>query len=310
MTCTWDAVWKVLQPQPKLICLVCTLTSGRISANFPKSREGSAVVSVWVWSHMPIHNLRRCSYLSFMNHMDVGCSLKGSTAPQPKRSGMVCTLASVRISAIFPKSRECSVVVMVGMWSHMPIHNLRRCSNTSTVNCILMNYPFFLFPERTVVELASKIGIEKGRHTFCLSFLGIGESSQYGATYPQNCEHPSISQKGSAHPNTRVGYFCNPSPVVAPNILDINVSQFCTRCLPLCHATSILDGTVPIFHLPRPDSNSRRCWLMTIRKWLMHLLQLLLMSCQLSHWTPLQCQCQSPLRLQCYHPSRTQTSHS
>ncbi len=80
MTWTWDAVWKVLQTQWKRSGLVCTLASGRISANFPKSREASVVVTVWVWGHMPIHILRRCSNTSHMYDMDMGCSLKGSTA--------------------------------------------------------------------------------------------------------------------------------------------------------------------------------------------------------------------------------------
>ncbi len=176
-------------------CMVCTLASGRISANSHKSGEVSVVVMVWMWSHMPIHNLRRCSTTSYMYHMDVGCSLRGfyslnqsvvawfadlhqvgfhptpitlgkclwwyqceceaiwSTTwegaqtphvcitwmwdaawkvlqPQPKHSGMVCTLASGKISANSHKSGKVSVVVMVLVWSLMPIHNLRRHSNT------------------------------------------------------------------------------------------------------------------------------------------------------------------------------------
>jgi hypothetical protein len=35
---------------------------------------------VWEGSHMPIHNLRRCSNTSYMYDIDIGCSLKGSTA--------------------------------------------------------------------------------------------------------------------------------------------------------------------------------------------------------------------------------------
>jgi hypothetical protein len=80
MTWTWDAVWKVLQPQPKRSGMVCTLTSSKISANFPKSGEASVVVRVSGWSHMPIHNLRSCSNASYMSDLDLGCSLKGSTA--------------------------------------------------------------------------------------------------------------------------------------------------------------------------------------------------------------------------------------
>ncbi len=85
MTWTWDAVWKVLQPQPKQSGMVCTLASGWISANFPKSGEASVVVTGWMWSHMPIHNLRRCSNTSYMYDMDMGCSLKGSTASTKAR---------------------------------------------------------------------------------------------------------------------------------------------------------------------------------------------------------------------------------
>jgi hypothetical protein len=32
-------------------------------------------------SHMPIHNLRRCSNISYMYDIDMGCSVKDSTAP-------------------------------------------------------------------------------------------------------------------------------------------------------------------------------------------------------------------------------------
>ncbi len=80
MTWTWDVVWKVLQPQSKRSGMVCTLASGRISAYSHKSGEVSVMVTLWVWSHMPIHNLRRCSNTSYMYHVDMGCNLKGSTA--------------------------------------------------------------------------------------------------------------------------------------------------------------------------------------------------------------------------------------
>ncbi len=132
-----DAVQKVLQPQPKCSGMVCTLASGRISANFHKSGEVSVVVMVWVWSHMPIHNLRRCS----TSHICIiwTCDAVWKVLqPQPKHSGMVCTLAAGRISANSHKSGELSVVVTVWMWSHMPIYNLRRCSNTSYISDIHM----------------------------------------------------------------------------------------------------------------------------------------------------------------------------
>ena len=48
-----------------------------------------------------------------------------------KTGGMVCTLTPPRLSANSPKSGETSVVVTEWMCIHMPIHNSRRCSNTS-----------------------------------------------------------------------------------------------------------------------------------------------------------------------------------
>jgi hypothetical protein len=59
---------------------------------------------------MSIHNLRRHSNTSYMCAMDMGCSLKGSTA-SIKEGGMVYTLASGWISANLSKSVEASVVV-------------------------------------------------------------------------------------------------------------------------------------------------------------------------------------------------------
>ncbi len=76
----WDAVWKVLQPQQHRSGIISTLTSSRISANSPKSGETSVVVAVWVCCHMPIHNCLKCSNTIYMYDIDVGCSLKGSTA--------------------------------------------------------------------------------------------------------------------------------------------------------------------------------------------------------------------------------------
>jgi len=70
----------VLQPQPWHSYMVCTLTSPRASANSPKSEQTSVVITVWVCSHMPIHNRCRCLNTLYMYDMDVGCSLKGSTA--------------------------------------------------------------------------------------------------------------------------------------------------------------------------------------------------------------------------------------
>ena len=76
----WDTVWKVLQPQWLRTGIISTLTSSRISVNFPKSGETSVVVTVWVCCHMKIHNCLRCSNTLYMYYIDVGCSLKGSTA--------------------------------------------------------------------------------------------------------------------------------------------------------------------------------------------------------------------------------------
>ncbi len=131
MTWTWDTVWKVLQPQSMRSSMVCIPASCRISANSSKSGEASVVVSKWVWSHMPIHNLRRCSNTSYICMTWTWDAVWKVLQPQQKRSGIVCTLASCRISAYFPKSGEASVVVTVWVWGHMPIHNLRRCSNLS-----------------------------------------------------------------------------------------------------------------------------------------------------------------------------------
>ncbi len=85
MPLTWDYVWKILQPQPKRSGMVWTLTSGRISANSHKSWEASVVIMVWIWSHMPIHNLKRRPNLSYMYGMDIECTSKGSTASIKKQ---------------------------------------------------------------------------------------------------------------------------------------------------------------------------------------------------------------------------------
>ncbi len=109
--------------------MVCTLASGWFPANSHKPGEASVVVRVWVWSHMPIHNLRRHSNTLCMYDMDEGYSWK-VLQPQSTCSCMVCTLESGWIPANTHKSGEASVMVMVWVWSHMPIHNLRRHSNT------------------------------------------------------------------------------------------------------------------------------------------------------------------------------------
>jgi hypothetical protein len=123
MTWIWDNVWKILQPQPKDSGMVCTLASGRISADSHKSGRVSVVVMMWMWSLMPTHNLRMCygHWKQFERFLQ----------PQPKRSSMVCTLASGRISTNSHITGEASVVVTVWVWSHMPTYNQRRCSNTS-----------------------------------------------------------------------------------------------------------------------------------------------------------------------------------
>ncbi len=79
MTLTWDTVWKVLQPQSKHSGMVCTLASGRTSANFPKSGEASVVVTVSVkpYAHPQPEKLLKTLH---RNVMDMECSLKGSTA--------------------------------------------------------------------------------------------------------------------------------------------------------------------------------------------------------------------------------------
>jgi len=97
----------------------------------------SVVVMVWVCCHMPIYNCLRCSNSLYMYDMDVGCSLKGSTAsmrvlwdhfhtvwkilqPQRQCSGIISTLTSSMFSASSPKSGKTSVVVSVWLccpWS-------------------------------------------------------------------------------------------------------------------------------------------------------------------------------------------------
>jgi hypothetical protein len=118
------------QPQPKHSGMVCTLTSGKISAYFPKSGEASVVVTVWVWSHCP-----STTWEGAQTPYECMAWIRDAVwkvlQPQPNCSGMVCTLGLGRISANSHKSGEASVVVTVWVWSHMPIHNLRMCSNTS-----------------------------------------------------------------------------------------------------------------------------------------------------------------------------------
>jgi hypothetical protein len=80
MTWMWYTVWNILQPQPLRSGMVCTPTSPRLSANSPKSGETSVVVTEWICIHMSIHNSWRCSNPSYRYDMDVGCSVKGSTA--------------------------------------------------------------------------------------------------------------------------------------------------------------------------------------------------------------------------------------
>jgi hypothetical protein len=49
------------------------------------------------------------------------------------------------------------------------------------------------------VSLASGKDFERGRHSFCLSFLAKGKSSRNGATtYPQYCVYPEIPQVRTA----------------------------------------------------------------------------------------------------------------
>ena len=46
----------------------------------------------------------------------------------------------------------------------------------------------------------------KGRHTFCLSYPSLGESSRSGATYPQYCRYLANPRKsGTTNPH-QVGY--------------------------------------------------------------------------------------------------------
>ncbi len=76
--------------------MVCTLASGRISANFHKSGEVSVEVTMWIWSHMPIHNLRRCSNTSYgyWGKTWTWDAVWKVLQHQQKHGGMVGTLAS------------------------------------------------------------------------------------------------------------------------------------------------------------------------------------------------------------------------
>ncbi len=96
--------------------MVCTLASVRISANLSKSGEVSVVVTVWVWSHMPIHNLKRHSNTSYM--LDMWTWDAVWKVLQPQSIGMVCNLASGRILATLSTSWEASMVVTVWDFSH------------------------------------------------------------------------------------------------------------------------------------------------------------------------------------------------
>ena len=125
--------------------MVCILTSPRVSANSPKSKQTSAVIMVWVCSHMPCAQpLQKLK----MHYICMTCMWdalwKVFPASQPKRDVMVCTLTSHRVSANAnsPKFEQTSVVITVWVCRHMQIHNRCRCSNTlymydMDVGCIL-----------------------------------------------------------------------------------------------------------------------------------------------------------------------------
>ncbi len=84
----------------------------------------------------------------------------------------------------------------------------------------------FLFLEKTVVESATKTMIERGRHTFWLSFLAIGKSSRNGATYPQNCGHPTIPWKGAAPDQPGQGDFSpHSSALISLTSMFLNFAQ-------------------------------------------------------------------------------------
>ncbi len=121
---------------------------------------------------------------------------------------------------------------------HIPVVQQYHLLCHQTLNFILINYPFFLFPERMVVEPATKTMIEKGRHTFFLSSLAIGKSSCNGLTYPQNCGYPSIPRKGAApdepcqedfspHSLTPVSLPCDGTTRVA-----VAWEKLCLKCSP------------------------------------------------------------------------------
>ena len=150
--------------------MVSTLTSPRVSASSPKSGEMSVVVTVWECCHMPFQHYNwRCSNILHMYVIDVQtffqlsqiwgnvCGWNDKISPsitiegaptsyicmswtwntvwkvlqsQSYHSGVVSALTSPRVSASSPKSGETSVLVMVWVCSHTPIHHNWRCSNT------------------------------------------------------------------------------------------------------------------------------------------------------------------------------------
>ena len=125
----WDAVWKVLQPQPLRSGMVCTLASPILSANSPKSGEMYVIITEWVCSHMPIPNSRRWSNTSYLYDMNVGCSLKGSTAS----NSVVVWFAHLHNLGFQPRTLPNLLNVCggngVNVHLYMPIPNSWRCSN-------------------------------------------------------------------------------------------------------------------------------------------------------------------------------------
>jgi hypothetical protein len=79
-------------------------------------------------SHMPINNLRRCSNISYMYDMDMGCSLKGYAASTKSKWHGLHTCIRLDFSQL---SQSLGSICGDNDVNHMPIHNLRRCSNTS-----------------------------------------------------------------------------------------------------------------------------------------------------------------------------------
>ncbi len=110
----WDAVWKILQPQPSIVASFANLHKVR----FQPTLTNLGKCLWWYWCECEAicpsttWNGAQTSHVMIRTWDAVWKVLQ----PQPNCSDMVCTLGSARISAIFHRSGEMSVAVMVWVW--------------------------------------------------------------------------------------------------------------------------------------------------------------------------------------------------